>query len=192
MAYLSAHDGSGPRRNLYLSERSSRCNTGLLHRCGTIICRTLRLWDLESGQTRAANLSVLNGGFRADVVSTRCRSGNDRSPTSKVFFALSRGRRGTQRALNSVSCLLLYLQIKDVAAGDGTPAQQAHEFFDRVRRSEYLAREPYCYPKDIAIHKLAARKKTSLNMSRPVDQRLLLIACRRCPSMTLSRSAMSG
>src|ERR1700731_990132 len=36
-----------------------------------------------------------------------CRSGNDRSPTLKVFFALSRGRRGTQRALNSVSCLLL-------------------------------------------------------------------------------------
>jgi hypothetical protein len=30
-----------------------------------------------------------------------CRSGNDRSPTLKVFFALSRGRRGTQRALNS-------------------------------------------------------------------------------------------
>src|SRR6202045_591955 len=38
-----------------------------------------------------------------------CRSGNDRSPTLKVFFALSRGRRGTQRALNFVSCLLLYL-----------------------------------------------------------------------------------
>src|SRR4029077_19395554 len=36
-----------------------------------------------------------------------CRSRNDRSPTLKVFFALSRGRRGTQRALNSVSCLLL-------------------------------------------------------------------------------------
>src|SRR4029077_15073711 len=36
-----------------------------------------------------------------------CRSGNDRSPTLKIFFALSRGRRGTQRALNSVSCLLL-------------------------------------------------------------------------------------
>src|ERR1700680_2518488 len=35
-----------------------------------------------------------------------CRSGNDRSPTLKVFFALSRGRRDTQRALNSVSCLL--------------------------------------------------------------------------------------
>src|ERR1700688_2645159 len=32
---------------------------------------------------------------------------NNRSPTLKVFFALSRGRRGTQRALNSVSCLLL-------------------------------------------------------------------------------------
>jgi hypothetical protein len=29
-------------------------------------------------------------------------------PTLKVFFALSRGRRGTQRALNSVSCPLLY------------------------------------------------------------------------------------
>jgi hypothetical protein len=41
-----------------------------------------------------------------------CRSGNDRSPTLKVFFALSRGRRGTQRALNSVSCLLLYKGIK--------------------------------------------------------------------------------
>src|SRR6202048_2131840 len=39
-----------------------------------------------------------------------CRSGNDRSPTLKVFFALSRGRRGTQRALNSVSCLLLLLR----------------------------------------------------------------------------------
>src|SRR5271163_424584 len=38
-----------------------------------------------------------------------CRSGNDRSPRLKVFFALSRGRRGTQRALNSVSCLLLKL-----------------------------------------------------------------------------------
>src|ERR1700746_1722590 len=37
-----------------------------------------------------------------------CRSGNDRSPTLKVFFALSRGRRGAQRALNSVSCLLLF------------------------------------------------------------------------------------
>jgi hypothetical protein len=35
-------------------------------------------------------------------------------------------------------------------------------------------REPSCYPKDIAKHKLAARKKTSLNTSSPVDQRLLL------------------
>jgi hypothetical protein len=37
-----------------------------------------------------------------------CRSGNDRSPTLKVFLALSRGRRGTKRALNSVSRLLLF------------------------------------------------------------------------------------
>ena len=43
------------------------------------------------------------------------------------------------------------------------------------------------YPRDIAKHKLAARKKTSLKTSRPVDQRLLLIACRRCPSMSFSR-----
>ena len=31
--------------------------------------------------------------------------------TLKVFFALSRGRRGTQRALNSVSCLLLHDRV---------------------------------------------------------------------------------
>jgi len=33
---------------------------------------------------------------------------HDGSPTLKVFFVLLRGRRGPQRALNSVSCLLLY------------------------------------------------------------------------------------
>jgi hypothetical protein len=49
-----------------------------------------------------------------------CRSGNDRSPTLKVFFAVSRGRRGTQRALNSVSCLLL----KWVAAAIGKDRRQ--------------------------------------------------------------------
>jgi hypothetical protein len=52
-------------------------------------------------------------------------------------------------------------------------------------------REPSCYPKDIAKHKLAARKKISLHTSSPVDQRLLLIACRRCLSMTFSRSTIS-
>src|SRR5260370_23095964 len=54
--------------------------------------------NLERGYARQASILLGNNAFR---------SGNDRSPTLKVFFALSRGRRGTQRALNSVSCLLL-------------------------------------------------------------------------------------
>jgi membrane protein len=56
----------------------------------------------------------------------------------------------------------------------------------------WLRSPPRSYPKDITKHKQAARKKTSLNTSSPVDQRLHLIACCRCPAMTLSRSAMSG
>jgi hypothetical protein len=47
-----------------------------------------------------------------------CRSGNDRSPTLKVFFAFSRGRRGAQRALNSGSCLLLRIGL---GLGKATP-----------------------------------------------------------------------
>ena len=53
-------------------------------------------------------------------------------------------------------------------------------------------RGPSCYPNDIAKHKLAARKKTSLHTSSPVDQRLLRIACCRCASMPFSPAAMSG
>jgi hypothetical protein len=59
-------------------------------------------------------------------------------------------------------------------------------------RPRLFRREPSCYAMDIAKHKLAARKKTSENTSSPVDQPLLLIAWRRCRSMTLSRSGMSG
>src|SRR6478672_13838085 len=55
----------------------------------------------------------------------------------------------------------------------------------------WLRQSSRSYPKDITKHKLAARKKTSLITISPVDQRLHLIACCRCPSMTLSRSAMS-
>ena len=71
--------------------------------------------------------------------------------------------------------------------------QRALQRFQLLRDPNiWPRREPSSYPKDIAKHKLAARKKTSLNTSSPVDQRLLLIACCRCPSMTFSRSAMSG
>ena len=56
----------------------------------------------------------------------------------------------------------------------------------------WLRPPPRSYPKNITKHKLAARKKTSLNTSSPVDQRLHLITWCRCPSMTLSRSTMSG
>ena len=62
----------------------------------------------------------------------------------------------------------------------------------RIRPEFWPRHEASCYPKDIAKHKLAARKKTSLNASSAVDQRLLLIACRRCPSITLPCSAISG
>jgi hypothetical protein len=49
-----------------------------------------------------------------------------------------------------------------------------------------------CYPKDITKHKLATRKQTSLDISRPADRRLLLTACSRWPLMALSCSAVSG
>ena len=53
-----------------------------------------------------------------------------RSAAVKVFFALSRGRRGTQRALNSVSCLLLY-EERDQAKAVGAR-------WDAVKKAWYV------------------------------------------------------
>src|SRR6266436_4229941 len=60
---------------------------------------------------RQASILLGNNAFR---------SGNDRSPPLKAFFALSRGRRGTQRAFNSVSCLLLFKKAQGMKLGRPT------------------------------------------------------------------------
>jgi hypothetical protein len=51
--------------------------------------------ELLEEKTRNGILSTLSVN---PLGNNAYRSGNDRSPTLKVFFALSRGRRGTQRA----------------------------------------------------------------------------------------------
>ncbi len=74
------------------------------------------------------------------------------------------------------------IATRSVAGGDASGFGRMHGqgrpcLFVAARASSFCAilisgpdANHLCYPKDIAKHKLAARKKTSLNTSSPVDQ----------------------